>query len=205
MKNETSLFELDNYKDSFASEPNKKNILLFLIAKRLYDSEEYLKHNDELIKYVIAHASREMLLQTDMNGFNALHIAVIKKEKEYVNLILERAKKLRCKKELENARTNDNFKYYIRSEYVRTHNNLLHLEKLSNNQQNEENINEINRRILETNIILDKNNVYKKMICNKTYSELQNVDDNISNFVLYNIYPAALFIEGKRKISRGKM
>lgn len=39
LKNETSFFELDNWKDSFANEPNKKNILLFSIAKRLYDDE----------------------------------------------------------------------------------------------------------------------------------------------------------------------
>ena len=197
LKNETSLFELDNYKDSFSNEPNKKNILLFLIAKRLYDSEEYLKHNDELIKYVIAHASKEMLFATDINGLNALDIAAIKKEEKYVKLILARAKKLGCEKDLENAKINDNFKHYIKSEYIKTYNNLLYLIKLKDPQNNE-----INERIIKTNVILDRNNVYKNSICGKTYKELQNIDNNASSLVLYNIYPAALFIEGKNKILR---
>ena len=185
---ETSFFDKDDYKDYFANEPNKKNILLFSIAKRLYNEKEgnpeYQSNVDELIKYIIKHASKEMLMETDMNGFNALHIAVIKKEEDYINLILKRAEELKCKEELIKKRTNKNFKFYIKNEYLEAINFLSKLGL------------KVHRGLYEpkeytriTDILLDKNSNNRDVVCNKNYKDLQNINDDAREFVLYSIYP----------------
>ena len=155
-----------------------------LVILNIKKSSEYVSEVDEWIKYVIAHSSKETLFQTDMNSFNALHIAVIKREKEYIDLILKRARDLGCENDLENAKTNDDFKHYIKSEYIESINLLS---KLDFNVHRC--LYDPNEYVRITDILLYINNENQNSVYGKTYKKLKSINDNVREFVLYSIYP----------------
>lgn len=199
LKEKTTFFDKDNYKDEFANEPNKKNILLFSIAKRLYEEREndpkYQEEADSLIKYLIKNATKEMLLETDINGFNVLHIAVIKKEKEYERLILERAEELQCKGDIMKATTNNTYKHYMKRGYLEGINMLANL-----NLKVHRGLYEPEEYVRLSKILLNRNN--ESLVCGKNFEALKTISDDTREFVLYNFYPVAFACERKNTILR---
>ena len=85
---------------------------------------------------------------------------------------------------MENAKTNDDFKHYIKSEYIKS----IHLlSKLDFNVHRC--LYDPNEYVRITDILLDRNNENQNAFCGKTYKELKSINDNVREFVLYSIYP----------------
>jgi hypothetical protein len=107
--------DLLKYLDMTAKEANGKNPLFFAIAKKYIDPgcDHYIKYalfDQKLIDFLIENASKDILLAQDKEGNNSLHIAILKRDYDNINKLIEKAKQLKCLDQLIGQKNTENLK-----------------------------------------------------------------------------------------------